>query len=229
MFESKRSFKSVTKECVYGSAIRNGLLFRIYDTPGINSPDQVDPAIDIKRCLYCTSPGFHAIVLVMSGSDRITNEDMKLLKDLDSLLGVSAFKYLILVVSKLENDENDLYRLISESPEMASLNSKCSCRHVIFGNNPKEIPSECIGKFDNILNELVKENARDGNEYFKHRFYDKATQILAKDMDDYMAAHNGVSKEHALEKVREIAMQGKSKRDSELTGLSKKEGCCSIL
>lgn len=219
----------MTKECVYGSSIRNGILYRIYDTPGINSPDEVDPGTDIKRCLYCTSPGFHAIVLVMSGSERITNEDMKMLKNLDSLLGVSAFKYMILVVSKLENDETELYRLISESPEMARLNFKCNSRHVIFGNNPKEIPSVCISKFDNILDELVKENARDGNEYFTHKYYEKATQILEKDRRDYMVAHKGVNKEQALEKVRELATQGKSIRDSELTGLSKKEGCCPIL
>lgn len=228
-FKSRRSFKSVTKECVYGSAIRNGLLYKIYDTPGINSPDEVNPGTDIKRCLYCTSPGFHAIVLVMSGSERITNEDMEMLKNLDSLLGESAFKYMILVVSKLENDEKELYRLISESPEMASLNSKCNNRHVIFDNNSKEIPSECISKFDKVLNKLVAENAKDGNEYFTHKYYEKATRILEKDRDDYMEVHRGVSKEQALEKVRELAMQGKSKRDSELTGLSKEEGCCSIL
>lgn len=173
VFESKCLFKLVIKECVYGLVIRNGLFFWIYDILGINLLDEVDLVIDIKWCLYCIFLGFYVIVLVMFGLERIMNEDMKMFKDFDSFLGVSVFKYLIFVVFKLENDEKDLYWLISEFLEMVSLNFKCSCRYVIFGNNLKEIFSECIGKFDDIFNEFVKENVRDGNEYFKYRFYDK--------------------------------------------------------
>lgn len=232
IFVSKRSFQSVTRECVYGTAIRNGLFYRIYDTPGINSPDEVDEKTDvekdIKRCLYCTSPGFHAIVLVLSGSERISKEDMKMLQNLDSLLGESSFRYMILVITKLENDENEVNRMISESPEMANLSSKCKNRRVIFGDNSKKIPDECVRKFDDILNKLVKENAKNGNAYYTHKYYEKAMRILEKDRDDYMKVHRGTSKEEALERVRELATKGQSPRDKKLLGIG--EPCyCSIL
>lgn len=65
-FESKRCWSSVTRQCKYGSAARDGFLYRIYDTPGVNSPEELQTTVnveeDIRRCLYCTSPGFHAIV-----------------------------------------------------------------------------------------------------------------------------------------------------------------------
>lgn len=222
-FKSEQSFNSVTKICHYGSATRNGLLYKIYDTPGIGSPDdlfkKVDVETDIKRCLYSTSPGFHAIVLVISGADRISAEDLKMLKKLDDLLGESAFRYMILVISKLSTDENVLNRLVSQSPDMAGLRYKCSERILSFGKNEDKVPDECVRKFDNILTNLIKENAHEGKEYYTHKYYERATRILEYDRDDYIKAYPEVNRDQALEIVRSRALEGKSPRDKELCNL----------
>lgn len=230
-FESKRCWSSVTRQCKYGSAARDGFLYRIYDTPGVNSPEELQTTVnveeDIRRCLYCTSPGFHAIVLVLSAAERITNEDLQMLKKLDGLLGESAYKYMILVISKLENDENELGKMMCEAPEIVKLNVKCNSRHVIFGDDPKNIPFECVKKFDDILTKLIKENEWQGKEYYTHKYYEKATRILEKDKEDYMRDHPNVSEGEAFEIVRSRATEGFSPRDTELRGL-KDPNCCSI-
>ena len=72
----------MTVEC--GSATRNELKYRVLDTPGIyclNIDDQknIDIFTEIKRCLFCTSPGFHALVVVLSADERMTNNQIKII------------------------------------------------------------------------------------------------------------------------------------------------------
>lgn len=228
--KAKKTWSSVTRDCKYESATRDGLLYRIYDTPGINSPDDLDKTVDveadIRRCLYCTSPGFHAIVFVMSTEERISKEDMQMLGKLDLLLGESAFRYMILVFTKLD-DEDELKEMMNEAPEIVKLNVKCDNRHVIFGENKKEVPISCVRKFDEILTQLIKKNARLGKEYYTHKLYDKAMTILELDKQEYMATHPYVSGSEALEIVRVRATEGGSPRDEELRSLDN-ASCCSI-
>lgn len=231
-FRSVHSFVQETRECDYKSATRNGLLYEVFDTPGISSPDDFHKKLhektDIARCLYCTSPGFHAIVLVISGMERISSEDLKMLKKLDDFLGESAFKYMIIVVSKVSSDENVLNRMISESPVMAELKFKCKNRVVSFGNQSDSIPVECVRKFDDILTELIKENAREGNECYTHKFYKKAMRILEQDKADYIKKNPGASEEEVLKKVRIKAAQGLSPREEELRNITS-DGYCIFL
>lgn len=230
VFQSKRSWKSVTRSCSYGTNLRNGLLYRIYDTPGLNSTkeknDKIDVKKDIKRCLFCTSPGFHAIVLVVSGTERITAEDMEMLKSMDDILGEEAYKYMIVVITKIENDENELNEMISECPEISQIITNCEKRRVIFGDDKREIPFESVTKFDDVLTNLIKKNGKNGNEYYTHEYYEKATKILNKDANDFIKKNPETSKNEALEIVRLRAIEGLSPRDSQLLGLDK---CCSIL
>lgn len=230
MFESKKTWSSVTRECKYESAIRDGLLYRIYDTPGINSPDDlkntVDVETDIRRCLYCTSPGFHAIVFVMSTEERITKEDMQMFEKLDLLLGESAFRYMIIIFTKVD-DENELKGMMNEAPEIVKLNVKCNNRYVMFGENKKEVPKSFVKKFDKILTQLIQKNARDGKEYYTHKLYEKAMSILEMDKQEYIAKHPNVSGSEAFEIVRIRATEGRSPRDEELRNLND-DNCCSI-
>lgn len=224
IFESKQSWMSVTRACTYGSNVRNGLLYRIFDTPGINTPDDKnDVKTEIKRCLFCTSPGFHAIVLVLSAGERITKEDMNMLKKLDKLLGRNVFKYMIIVFTKLKNDESILNRMISESKEIVELNNKCNKRHVIFGDDRDAIPAESLKEFDDVLTKLIIENRKLGVEHFEHKLYKEATVILQKDFIDYLKKYPD-KESTAFEQVRIEAAEGRSPRDKELTRLTK--WCC---
>lgn len=228
-FESGHSFVTVTRECGYRSATRNGFLYKVFDTPGLNSPNDFHKILheetDIARCLCCTYPGFHAIVLVISGTERISSEDLNMIKKLDDFLGVSAFKYMIIVISKIP-DENVLNRMISEAPDVADLKFKCKNRVLSFGTKIDEpFPVECMKKFDDTLTKLIKDNASKGNEYYTHKCYEKAMMILEKDKDDYIKKNPKVTEEEALENVRIEAAQGRSPREKELRNLISDESC----
>lgn len=231
-FESRQAFMTVTTECKFVSAFRNGIHYKVFDTPGIDSPDDLHNRgtveEDIVRCLYCTSPGFHAIVLVISGHERITRENFTVLQKLHDLLGESAYKYMIIIVSRIAGDEHVLDRMISESPDMADLKHKCNNRVVSFGNESDSIPAECVRKFDVILTNLIQTNAQRGREYYTHVLYQRAMRILEKDKRDFIRQNPNISEEEALEKVRIRAAEGLSPRNDELRNLPS-AGCCNIL
>nr|XP_034324407.1 GTPase IMAP family member 4-like isoform X1 [Crassostrea gigas] len=231
-FQSEQCWSSVTRRCDYGTAVRNGIRYRVFDTPGVNFPEDIRDGIDveteIRRCLFCTSPGFHAIVLVLSATERITREDLEMLKNLDTMLGESSFKYMILVITKLQNDESRLNEMIARAPEVAKLNVKCEARRVIFGKDENKIPPECLQKFDEVLTKLIKQNKRYGKEYYRHKYYDQATAILKLDKDDYKKKHPEISDSEAFEIVRNEAAIGLSPRDSELLKIKDQDCQCII-
>lgn len=79
-------------------------------------------------------------------------------KKFDGLLGESVYKYMIFVIFKLENDENELGKMMCEVFEIVKLNVKCNSRYVIFGDDLKNIFFECVRQFDDIFIKLIKEN-----------------------------------------------------------------------
>lgn len=232
-FKPKKGWKSGTLTCEYGCAKRNGRYYRVFDTPGINSIkqiDKIDVDTEIKRCLFCTSPGFHAIILVVSAEDRVTMDDVKMVDKLNDVLGKKGFGYMILAVTRTDDDYSDLNRRIEEEPAIRELDKKCQKRRVIFGNNNTETPEECLQRFDEEVDKLVLKNRKACQEYFKHELYEKASEILEKDKKDYKKVHSDATPEEIEEQVRRNAALGFSPRDQELIDLfNKKTGCCVIL
>lgn len=217
VFVSKMGFSLVTKKCTYGSCTRNGLNYQVFDTPGIDltpkTQKEYDVKTEIRRCLMCISPGFHAIVLVLSADERLPKDFTKLF---NGILEDVAYEYMIIVVSKQENNTVALDELINGHPRLKELIGKCNGRLVIFGNDQKTIPIESVEKFDDILTELINKNSYSGKEFYTDSNADDAMKILKKDQYDYMREYPNLSKEAALEKVQIIAAGGSSPREKEL-------------
>lgn len=222
VFESKRCWSLVTKRSTYGSCERNGLNYHVFDTPGINpSPNmqkEYDVKTEIRRCLMCISPGFHAIVLVLSADERITKDVTELL---DDILTDNAYEYMIIVISKLENDNDALEELMDEHHRLIELYKKCGRRLVIFGNDQETIPIQCVEKFDDILTELIKKNRDSRKEFYTDKYAGEARKILEKDCYDY-TKNNHVGEKAAFEKVQIIAAEGDSPREKELRDILRK-------
>lgn len=221
VFESKRCFSLVTKKCKYASAVRNDLKYGVLDTPGINLADETEKnkfiMPDIKRNLFCLSPGFHAIVLVLSADERLTTDFLDLIK---VSLGGHAFDYMIIVVSKYPNNENALNEIIMDSPELKDLKTRCKDRIVIFGDDPKRIPSDCLQTFDDTLTKLIDQNILLKNEYYTHMCSERAKTAIERDIADYLKKNPNIEREEAAAEVTSMAVQGRSKRDKEIVGKS---------
>nr|XP_022309546.1 immune-associated nucleotide-binding protein 13-like [Crassostrea virginica] len=225
-FKVRKGWSSYTMTIECGSATRNGLKYRVFDTPGIecsNIDDQknIDIFTEIKRCLFCTSPGFHALVVVLSADEIMTNNKIKMLKHFEEIVGKKGFDYMIIAVTKMNDDYDLLNQMIQGEPEIELFDAKCQSRRVIFGANNTKIPDKCLQRFDMEVEELIKKNRLKGQEYFEHEDYEKANSILEKDKTDYLNCNPKVSSEDAMEIVRVNAALGKSPRDDELRQIAK--------
>lgn len=224
-FDSKQSFSLVTKECTCKSATRNDLHYRIVDTPGLNLSANMQKEINVKRdirkCLMSTSPGFHAIVFVLSASERMTKE---ITRFIDDILGRHAYDHMIIIITKLKNDSDTLKKLMTEYPAVIELEKKCSNRLVIFGDDPENIPEECVKNFDDILSNLIKQNISLKKQFFSHGFNDRTRKILEENNKDKKNVEdNKASKIGHIKAAKEIRTISVADRPSFLTRL------CNIL
>lgn len=205
------------KTCEYGSAKRNGVKYRVFDTPEIINDE-------LKRCLFCAFPGFHALVLVLSVNDRLPYEYVETVK---ALIGKEGFDYMLLVVTGMKDDYAYLNQIIKKNKEVERLDDMCQSRRVIFD---QETPLTCLQRFDEELENLVLQNRRNGKEYFRHSNYEDAGEILKKDETDYIRSHPDATYEEVMEIVRINAAIGMSPRDEDLRQIAKGSwGYCVIL
>lgn len=194
------------RECGYRLVIRNGFFYKVFDILGLNLLNDfykiLYEEIDIVWCLCCIYLGFYVIVLVIFGIERILSEDLNMIKKLDDFFGVSVFKYMIIVIFKIF-DENVLNRMISEVFDVVDLKFKCKNRVLLFGIKIDELFFvECMKNFDDIFIKLIKDNVFKGNEYYIYKCYEKVMMIFEKDKDDYIKKILKVIEEEVLENVR---------------------------
>uniref|UniRef100_A0A674IN50 AIG1-type G domain-containing protein n=1 Tax=Terrapene triunguis TaxID=2587831 RepID=A0A674IN50_9SAUR len=97
VFESRLAAKSVTAKCSKETSIWNERKVVVVDTPGIfdTHVPMEETCREISRCIVVSSPGPHAIVLVVPLS-RYTEEEKKAVKRIKDIFGAGSMRYMIL-------------------------------------------------------------------------------------------------------------------------------------
>lgn len=231
VFDSRGSFLSVTTKCTFSSNSRHGISYEVYDTPGSQGilPTKLSEEDSyqqhLKRCLIVTSPGFHAIVYVISAEQRLAEGDQNAMKEFEQIIGDGMYGYAIIVFTHIE--PKDITGRIKESPEMAEFCEKCGNRYVSFGTKGDEVDPFLIVAFDEMLDNLVKSNKV--YPYYRHNAYTDAENLITLDAKDLCKKNDNLSMEEGMAKARKQAFEGKSKRDKEYLNLAKKLKCCTLL
>ncbi|XP_062578095.1 GTPase IMAP family member 8-like, partial [Saccostrea cucullata] len=224
VFKSRKSFRPVTEVCAYESVERNNKKYVVFDTPGAQGlhRDRDRFRNNLKLCLYVTSPGFHAIVYVISAEQRIQQSDVEMFKDFENLLKDKTYKYAIVVFTHAENEE--VPDLIRESKEIRGLCAKCNDRYLSFGNN-RNVDQMLINHFDEELENLISRN-KDA-VYYEHPLYSKAYKILDKDAERLRRENPNLAYSAAIERARKNAFQERSPQNARLLNL--RESWCVII
>ncbi|KAG7593821.1 P-loop containing nucleoside triphosphate hydrolase [Arabidopsis thaliana x Arabidopsis arenosa] len=146
VFESKYQAVGVTTKCkTFRAATQDGPIINVIDTPGL-----FDLAVsaefiskEIVNCLILAREGLHAVVLVLSMSTRISQEEENALCTLQMLFGASIVDYLIVVFTcgdMLEERNMTLEDYLSNGcPEfLKKVLRLCGGRRVVFDNRTKD-------------------------------------------------------------------------------------------
>lgn len=216
VFTTGQSFSSVTNEWKSDFSVINGTKYFVVDTPGVNgiNEDTTEAFKCLARCFFASSPGFHCIVLVISGTERITELDRDIIVNLDAMLGKQAHDFIIVVFTGVKPD--DLERLISTSEDIRTLCNKSRGKYLSVGEKTdKRIADNQMIEFYEKVNHLVRLNC---GSCFRHPDLKDATDKLKADAKE-IEKRDKIPFIDAYDQARKNALDGNSPHDEDLLRL----------
>uniref|UniRef100_A0A673URH2 GTPase IMAP family member 8 n=1 Tax=Suricata suricatta TaxID=37032 RepID=A0A673URH2_SURSU len=137
VFPSSIAATSVTKTCSKGSSRWHGREIVVVDTPGIFDTEtrDADTCEEIARCIVLTSPGPHALLLVVR-LGPYTPEERKATEMILQMFGHRARRYMILLFTRKDDlDGLNFHDYLKEAPEVIQqLVNKFGDRYCLFNN-----------------------------------------------------------------------------------------------
>ncbi|VFV40622.1 gtpase imap family member 4 [Lynx pardinus] len=145
VFHSSIAATSVTKTCNKGSRRWQGREIVAVDTPVIfdTEAQDADTCKEIAPCIFLTSPGPHALLLVVL-LVRYMQEEHKAMEKILQMFGLRARRYMILLFTRKDDlDSINFHEYLKETPEgIQELVGKFSDRYCIFNNLATEAEQE---------------------------------------------------------------------------------------
>lgn len=178
MFRSGISAKSITKVCEKKSSMWKGREVVVVDTPGIFDTEVpcAEMRKEIARCILLTSPGPHALLLVLPVG-RYTLEEHRAVEEMLKMFPDTARKHMILLFTRKDGLRGASIRdylqeglggLVSQFPERY-----CAFNNMATGAEQEKQREELL----KLVQRVVMEN--DGRHY-TDEMYQKAEEEIQK-------------------------------------------------
>ncbi|KAL6087840.1 hypothetical protein STEG23_011791 [Scotinomys teguina] len=181
VFNSGICAKSITKVCEKRVSIWDGREVVVVDTPGVfdtEVPD-ADTQREIARCVALTSPGPHALLLVIP-LGRYTAEDHRATQKILSMFGKKARRFMILLLTRKDDlGDNDFQEYLGDAPDfIKELIHKFGDRYCLFNNKASGAEQKHQRtQLLTLVQSIVMEN--DGR-CFTNRMYRSAEKEIQK-------------------------------------------------
>lgn len=180
-FHSSIASKSVTKVCKKDSSTWKGREIVVVDTPGIFDTEETDVHTqrEIANCILLTSPGPHAVLLVVRlGS--YTKEEQKAVEKMLSMFGSKARRYMILLFTrKDELEDMEFHDYLREAPQgIQDLMEQFKDRHCEFNN--KAIGAEQEAQRTQLLGLVQRIVMENQGGFFTNKIYERAEVEIQK-------------------------------------------------
>ncbi|XP_025083386.1 GTPase IMAP family member 4-like [Pomacea canaliculata] len=106
-FEQHSGLSSGTDKCGWKKVSADTLVLEVTDTPGVCDTHKVPGEVEreIAKCVATMVPGPDAILFVVRGRDRFTKEEFEAFQNLKSVFGKEMTKYMILVLTRITEQE----------------------------------------------------------------------------------------------------------------------------
>ncbi|XP_061159848.1 uncharacterized protein LOC133170736 [Syngnathus typhle] len=188
-FEAKLSASSVTRKCQSGSIDRafdddqkRMRKITVVDMPGFGDTHLSEEEIytEMAKCLYYTSPGLHAFLLVVP-IGRYTDHEAQAVNHLANIFGDDAVKYHTIVLftkgDDLQGLEFDEY--LKESPDcLRELIDKCGGRYHVFNNKENYGNATQVQELMLKVDKMVKESK---TEFYTNAMFKEAEAAIREE------------------------------------------------
>ncbi len=139
------------------TATVSGRSVSVVDTPGFFDT-QMNPeelAEEIARSVYISSPGPHALLIVLRVTDRFTEQEQQIPQIIEMMFGQEVLKYsFILFTHGDQLEDKSVEKLIKRNFRLRDLVQKCGGRYHIFNNkdlNNREQVNDLLQKIDSMI------------------------------------------------------------------------------
>ncbi|XP_029777445.1 GTPase IMAP family member 4-like [Suricata suricatta] len=181
VFPSSIAATSVTKTCSKGSSRWHGREIVVVDTPGIFDTEtrDADTCEEIARCIVLTSPGPHALLLVVR-LGPYTPEERKATEMILQMFGHRARRYMILLFTRKDDlDGLNFHDYLKEAPEVIQqLVNKFGDRYCLFNNRATGAEQEV--QRDQLLSLVSRVVAENEGRCYTNKMYRKADEEIQK-------------------------------------------------
>jgi GTPase Era involved in 16S rRNA processing len=184
-FESKVSASSVTSKCKRGETIQAGKKVIVVDTPGLFDTGMENEKVtkEIVKCISMTSPGPHAMVLVV-GIGRFTKEEQDTVQHFVDYFGKGMLKYMIVLFTRqdeLSKTKQSIYQYVDSVPnELKAILHQCENRYIAFNNDAVgETQREQVSQFFDMVDLIL---TRNGSSCYTNELYAEAEVTLQRRM-----------------------------------------------
>ncbi|XP_078542133.1 GTPase IMAP family member 2-like [Lissotriton helveticus] len=164
VFESRPSAVPVTRECRRGEGAWDGRPLLVVDTPGFLSlrvPEE-ELAAEMGRCAQLSSPGPHALLLVLQAG-RFTAEEGESVQRIQHLFGKDALEFMVIVFTRKDDLESvTIETFVRESEEkLKGLVRSCGGRVCAFNNRATGAErDQQVRELMQLIHKKVAENCR---------------------------------------------------------------------
>ncbi|XP_074049501.1 GTPase IMAP family member 7 [Macrotis lagotis] len=185
-FVSKVTSESVTKACtkvIQKRPYQEDLV--LIDTPGLFDTKEslTTTCKEISRCVILSSPGPHAVILVLQ-LGRYTDEEQQSVCRIKALFGPSVTKYMVVLFTRKDDlGAQTLKEFLKDSNKnLKVLLDECKGRCCAFNNKANDTEKEVQVK--ELLD--IIDNMREDNKgtYFSDDIYKNTEEILEKRRQD---------------------------------------------
>ncbi|XP_071062332.1 GTPase IMAP family member 9-like [Pseudochaenichthys georgianus] len=187
-FESKVSFKSLTKACAKAFGEVDGQKVAVIDTPGLfdTSTDEEKTRQHIIQSVVFAAPGPHVFLIVIR-LDRFTDEEKQSVQKIQEIFGEKADRYsMVLFTYGDQLEDQTIEELLKESEDLQELVDRCNGQYHVFNNEEKDRSQvrELLNKIRNIAEK--NGGSHYTNEMFQiaERAIEEAKQRILKEREE---------------------------------------------
>ncbi|XP_058872180.1 trichohyalin-like isoform X2 [Acipenser ruthenus] len=185
-FESNASRNSKTKKCVKRTGQVAGRRVAVIDTPGfynmMMSFEEVKS--EITKCISLSSPGPHAILLVLQ-LGRFTEEEKRTVEIIKMIFGERAANYMIILFTHrddLEGEETIEQYVKEAEDDLEQLLLECGYRYHAFNNKEKNDRTQ-VTKLIEKIEAMVTAN---NNTYYTSEMYKQVNEKIEERVIEIM-------------------------------------------
>lgn len=181
VFRAASSGSSVTKECWKETAEVARREITLVDTPGLFDTDVSEEYLkqEISKCVNMTTPGPHAIILVIQ-LGPFTNEEMMSVEKLRAIFGETADKHTIILFTHGDELTSTIEEYMSKADEnLKEILRRCGGRYHVFNNKDMEDRIQVLELLEKVDDMIT---ATGGGYYTSESYRD--VELLLKNKEE---------------------------------------------